>query len=156
MKKRTSTYILLFSVVAIWGFLGYRVYSALNPDIPLGEKHSEGKREKRIETQKPIEPYELNLNYPDPFGLTALKSKGHNSASTSVQVKETVPFPVILFKGTVSRTNEKGMVYLVQINSESFLFRVSETHENVTLIRGNKESILLEYQGMRKRFVLNE
>ncbi|SFZ93401.1 hypothetical protein SAMN05428642_103112 [Flaviramulus basaltis] len=146
MKNKTKTYILLTLVLGIWGVIGYRIMSALNPTAPEMAKTNfdvsfNPKKNTALDT------FSIQTSERDPFlGTLYIKKK---IASKPIKT-ETVNWMPIIYHGTVSGQEGKNQIFVVSINSEQHLMKQGQTINDVTFIRGNKSQINLSYKGERK------
>ena len=73
MKTKKKTYVLLILVVAVWATIGYKVVSALNPDVPEVELNNFATNTNfKMDTK--IDTFSIHTVNRDPF-LGTLKKK---------------------------------------------------------------------------------
>lgn len=126
MKKKATTYILLSLCLVIWGTIGWKVYSAMQDDIPVPVN--------KIPAQAipPKDTIALLLNYRDPF------LGGYSKQATQVEEPprevapkqevnagqtETEVVPDFQYKGTIRMG--KTTKAIVNRNGESMLLKAN-------------------------------
>ncbi|QMU65039.1 MAG: hypothetical protein GKR88_12580 [Flavobacteriaceae bacterium] len=151
MNKKNKTYILLIAVAAVWGTIGYRIYSNMNPVSPaiqpvqnIGFKKIKPKQVDRIEIQP---------DYRDPFLGKIYKKKTPTRKKTPVKVKPAVVFPPIQFIGLIEGTT---VSYIIEVNGHQEIFKIEQTFQQVTLKKAKDKNITIVYQGALKTISLKE
>lgn len=168
MSKKVKLYILIIVNLLVWGYVGYKVYSALQ-----GEDHNmfeyETPRINKINDVLHEDSVTLILNYADPFLKNGDNSKtkivsnnNHTSAKTnSVSInssKPTVNIPLsidIKYLGLIKNTDKGTLTALISLNGKSFFAKQNEvideiivkeiTNDNITILNG-KEKIIVKKQ----------
>ncbi|MFY0602966.1 MAG: hypothetical protein JXQ93_03385 [Flavobacteriaceae bacterium] len=151
MNKKNKTYILIIAVAAVWGTIGYKIYSNLNPEIP--KKEIVGEVEfNRIQT-KAVNKIEIKPDYRDPF-LGKLYKRPVKKNTKKVKVKkEPVQFPPIDFIGIIKGATTS---YIIQINGQQEIFKPGQTYQGVMLKRAKAKNITVIYKGVLKTIQLTE
>lgn len=149
MKNKKVTYILLVISIGLWGFIGWKVFSAFNysqPEAPTVKK------EKEVVEKDSVF---LLLNYRDPF---------LGKYSSRVILKDTVPprkrvvnvisppkqepeLPIIQYKGTMNVgkialviLQKNGNVYTIKVGEEVDGFKLIKMDDyKITLSNGKKK-----------------
>ncbi len=152
MKNKKNIYFLLPAVILIWGLLGYRVYSGLQPSTTTNE-------ELTVATFKPqelkeTEPFTISTDYRDPFLGTYNKKSVIKKTSKRVEKIAKVPFPMIVYKGMMSSQSKKS-VFIITVNGQQFLYKNRTTHNEVKLLKGNVKEVTLQYKGQRQKFKIS-
>lgn len=155
LKGKKSIYILLPINLLIWGFIGYKIYSALNEDDAFVPQ--EITVSKTIMNKEDSIPYTLSLNYEDPFlkEEPKLSKKQTNNNASSVQkpaapVKKTVtpPPPVsikeIKYQGLIQNKNNGVSTALITINSRSYIVKKGELVEGLIVMAFDSECLNLK------------
>ncbi len=161
MKKKGQIAILLTLVLAIWGYIGFKIFSNLSdfgepdtsPTYNLPNlKSADGKKEI----------YQLDLNYKDPF--LKPKSKQNNASPAGNQIKKAkiekkivkpkkkiIQWPAINFKGSVENKNGEPPLYIVEINRVNYFYKLHDVFQELKLIKAAADSIQLEFLEEEKR-----
>jgi len=157
MKNKKNIYILLPAVLLVWGLLGYRIFSTVNPSIKKQQTVAASNNFKPQLLQE-SETFTINADYRDPFlGTVAQKkiSKTKKIAKT-ITKKPKVPFPSIMYKGLVSSKKKNQQVFLISINGQQFFFKKNSTKNEVKLLRGSSKQVVLQFQGQQQTFTLEK
>ncbi len=174
MKNKKTTYLLVILTVVVWGAIIYRIIDHIHGsnDVPRSSL--------LIPDTEPLfseidTAYTLKLNYKDPFlkggnsyTRTATGTKKepvrqsnnirrriYQSNQPKVETKKT-DWPDIQFSGIIlnEKTNEK--LGLVQVKTESFLFRVNETRNEIQLLELYPDSVIVKFQNEVKTIKKSE
>ncbi len=87
MKSRVTTYLLIAAVLALWGFIAWKIFSR-KPDDPLSAVHQRAE----VPSSAPREEH-LLLDYRDPFLKDAPAAKPQRPEAAATTPKETVAVP---------------------------------------------------------------
>ncbi|MCK5677019.1 MAG: hypothetical protein KAH72_00895 [Flavobacteriaceae bacterium] len=154
MKSKRNIYVLLSAVILLWGFIGYRIFASISSSKKTNTVIAKiEKFQPKNTTAK--EAYVIQANYRDPFLGTIVKSK-KKTISIPKQKKEKVVFPTIEYKGVFSSSLKKNTVYLIVIKGKQEIFKIKEVHQEVKLLQGNKEKIIVKYQKEKQTFYLKK
>ena len=142
MKNKKAVYFLLPVVLAIWGMIGYRIFSSLKKKEAVTDSYQVIDTEKNIEGT--IDTFSINADYTDPF-LHQVVSIEKRPASPKVQ-KENKPiipvaWPDIIFRGIIKNPQAKRQTALIVINGKDYLMKAGEKNENIMLARVFKDSV---------------
>jgi hypothetical protein len=151
MSKKKKTYLLIAAVVAVWGTIGYKLYSKSNPDR-IKKDITSTVDFKRVQTKKHSE-IKITPNYRDPFLGKAYKKKTTSVVKTKAPVKAPVEFPKIAFLGFIEG---KTTAYIIQIHHLQEVFKIGETKQGITLKNANDQEIVIQYLGAFKSFPLKK
>ncbi|ALM08809.1 hypothetical protein SB49_14145 [Sediminicola sp. YIK13] len=155
MKKNTKTYLLLVIVLGIWGTIGYRIFSSMNPDqqenitIPLQQF-----KPKDILVR---DTFSISENYRDPFLGTLVTPKKEASSNRNLKpVNETPPQKDVRYTGLITdgKTNKK--IFFVTINGQQYLMGFKDTIDGITLQSGNPTDVKIEESGRIRTITLQE
>lgn len=154
MKNKKNIYVLVPAVLLVWGLIGYRIFTGLDPDIAAVKKTrimKDFKPSKLVVNTN----FEIQANYRDPF-LGTLDTRMSNKVAPKkrVQQKEVVVFPEILYKGIFSPGDHSKSVFLISIDGEQQMFKIREMHREIKLLSGDKEKILVKYKKEKKTYYL--
>ena len=151
-KNKLKTYALSVVVMAIWGVIGYQIYSALNPSeeeliVPQTLISF------NADVAKPKDTFSIQNDYRDPFlGKLPKKKRSVSAVQTQSRPKavDTLVFPTIHYKGMVQNAGGKGVVFAVSINGMESILSAGQSYQDVQLISGKPQEILISYKGKRK------
>ena len=147
MKNKTKTYILLTLVLGIWGVIGYKILSAANPTSPdmVQQRVDVSFNPKaKIETDT----FSIQTVNRDPFLGTLLVKK--KSTPKKIKPKTPLIWKPIIYHGIISNQNNKAKVFIISIENQQHLIKVGQTINEIKLVRGNNNSVLLSYKGEKK------
>lgn len=151
MNKKNRTYILITAVVAVWGTIGYKIYSNLNPSMPNTKAVGETQF-KRIE-KRASEKIEIQPNYRDPFLGKLYREKKKTVKVKKTVRKDPVQFPPMNFIGIIEG---KSTSYIIQINNQQEIFKLGQTFQGVTLKSAKSKEITVKYKGVLKTILLRQ
>jgi hypothetical protein len=136
-------------VIAIWGYFFFQLFDACSPDEVTLPQNSMGTFKTPKIKQK--ESFELLPIENDPFlGTAYVKPKLKNS-TPKTQNPET-NWPNIQYLGLVQNTNSKDKVFVVTINGQQQVVKKGETINEITVLKGDDESLSLRFQGKTQVF----
>lgn len=162
MKNKKTIYILLPIVLLIWGAVMYQFFSFSTTE-ELQTTTSDAFVLKPI-TLKKRDTVTINVKYRDPFlgKMYAEKGNGTIAKKKATNLKkvpkivEPIVWPTIVYKGIVSDTKAKNIVFMLIINGQSFLMRKGETENEIFLKEGDRESVYVKYKGNLNLILLQE
>lgn len=157
MKNKKNIYILLPLVLFIWGVVIYKFFSFTGTDeiayndAPVGIKP--------IQLKKP-EPIIIKADYRDPFlgkmYLPEIPKKKSSAISKNKIAPQPVVWPQVIYKGLVTDQKNRKKVFMIVVNGQTHLTRENETIGNITLKKGNRNSIDIKYKGDITTILLEE
>lgn len=146
MKNKKKTYILLVVVLIIWGLLIYKFFSFASEDVTSKNLDMELSVKALAVTKR--DTFSIDVNYRDPFlGKMYMADKSVALLKRKVKIKEPVVWPAVIYKGLVSDTKDKKKVFMVIISGRTYLMKEKEIEQEVTLKKGDRESIDIKYKG---------
>lgn len=144
MKNKTKTYILLATVLVVWGTIGYKFVNGLSPDI------SEIAQQDFDVTFKPktnikSDTFSIKNVERDPFlgTLTSTKKRKVSSKKTTPEPK--VNSPIITYGGIIKKQNSSDQVFVVNINENQYLLKQGQVADSVKLVKGNTKEVVVRY-----------
>ena len=140
---------MLPAVILIWGLLGFRIYSGLQPSNASQEKLTVTAF--KPQELKESEPFTISTDYRDPFLGTYKKKKVTKKVSKRVKETAKVPFPTIAYKGMIS-SQGNGSVFILIVNGQQFFYKQKATNNGVKLLKGNANEVTLQFKGQRQKF----
>jgi len=154
MKNKKNIYILLPSVLIVWGLIAYRIFAGIHPDIQEENATSHLAVFKPTKVVKK-EGFKIKADYRDPFlGPLATNSPIRSKEKRIVKQKEPIVFPEIVYKGIFKPEDHSKAVFLIVIDGSQEMFKIRETHREVKLIKGDKEKIIVKYQTEKQTYFL--
>lgn len=155
MKNKKKTYILLVIVLIIWGLLIYKFFSFASKDV-TSENLEIALSVKALAITK-RDTFSIDVNYRDPFlGKMYMADKSAVSLKRKVKIKEPVVWPSVVYKGVVSDTKDKKKVFMIIISGHTYLMKEKETEQEVTLKKGDRESIDIKYKGENYNILIQQ
>ncbi|MDF2449481.1 MAG: hypothetical protein K0R26_1985 [Bacteroidota bacterium] len=157
MSKKAKTYLLIVIIILSWGYVGYKIYKALQGDDEKDLNLERPEIKKIVEINKK-DSVILLLNYPDPFLKGGNFSKINNSGVHSSSPRTEKPVPVIKPAPVVSpqafldikyvglvRNNEKGTsTAMMTINGKSSFVKVNDVMEGYTILEVSPVTVKLK------------
>ncbi len=146
MKNKTKTYVLLASVLAIWGTITYKIINGLNPDTPEITA-TEFNQTFNPKPPTSIDTFTIKDIDRDPFLGTLSKKETKKLSNSKIQsysngIKN---FPIVVFNGVVKKQNAKEQIFVLSINNKQQLMKRGQVIDSVTLVKGNKSEIVIRY-----------
>lgn len=155
MKKNQKTYLLLAVVIGIWGFIGFKLLNASNPEpVAMTELTS---NEIFVPKQlKKRDIFSIAANYRDPFLGTVHAPKKIKKKTARKIVKKEVPQKVISYTGFITDNSSKQKIFFVTIEGQQHMMGINETVQEVKLVKGSKNQIEVRHNGKTRTIALTE
>lgn len=140
---------LLVTVLAIWGIIGFKMVSTLNPDAPKIEQQN------RLVTFSPKTnaketAFTINTADRDPFlGTLYITHKTTIKPKITTQKEAFVWIPIV-YHGTISTQQSKSQIFIISISGQQYVMKVGQEMNEVKLLKANNKDILVSYKGARK------
>ncbi|QXP72526.1 hypothetical protein H0I31_02160 [Tenacibaculum sp. AHE15PA] len=147
MSKQQKTYLLLAGVLAVWGVIGYQIFSQLSPTeniLPVKSENLKYVPKLKIEQEK----YFVKANYRDPF-LGKLYATKKRKVKKITPQKETIPFPSVTYNGIIEGAQKKS--YIITVNGKQEILKINQTFESITLLQANSKEAKIKFKGVIKR-----
>lgn len=162
MSKKAKLYLLVVINLIAWGYVGYKVYKALEGDEEI-ELTNTGISYNKIKADEKTDSVKLILNYTDPFlkhGNFINERKSNSTGAfknpnTSVKtgpnynkVTKTVSTPTIQpavdikYLGLVKNNTTGIQTALISVNGKSTFVKLNDVIEGYTVSEISSESIL--------------
>lgn len=149
MKSKTKTYLLLIAVLSIWGIIGFKIVSTLNPHVPEVSQN-----ENRVvftpKTNMAIDTFSIQMSERDPFLGTLLVKKQVANKSVNSTPKEPLVWMPILYHGMVSKRDSNEKICVISIDGQQHIMKVGQDLNGVKLLRATNTEISVGYKGLRK------
>lgn len=139
---------LLIAVLGIWGIIGYRIITALNPEIPeaISQDFAVNFNPK---TNTEVGTFSVQTAHRDPFLGTLTVQRNTNSRNTN---RKKINWPPISYLGVIKKQGATKQVFVVNINGQQHLLKLGQRMDSITLIRGNAKAIVMRYKIQQKTF----
>lgn len=149
MSKKAKLYLLIIINLLAWGFVGYKIYGALQGDDELSFENTNTSIKKIDEAAKE-DTIVLSLNYPDPFLKGGIYSKeqkrnsspsfNHTNSNPKVE-KNTVKTPSIIatqvldikYVGLVKNSDKGTETAMITINGKSYFVKKKDVIEGMII-----------------------
>lgn len=152
MKTKKKTYLLLVLVVSVWGTIGYKVVSALNPKLPEVERHNfVASVDYKVATT--IDTFSIKIVNRDPFLGTLLRKEVKKSGTNK---RKPIQWKTISYQGFIKQKQTKQQIFIVTINGNQHLLKKGQTKDSITLAYGNAKSVTMRYKNQLKTFTLKK
>ncbi|WP_412560651.1 hypothetical protein [Winogradskyella sp. MIT101101] len=155
MKNKAKTYLLLAAVLGVWGTIAYKIVNGLSPEEPeIAEQNFDVAFNPK--QQNALDTFSIKDVDRDPF-LGTLSTRKQTSGKKVKSIKEQQkPLPQlnITYGGLIQNQNSKSKVFVVNINNQQYLLKPGQTVNNVKLISGDKQSIIIRYDGKNQTIKL--
>ncbi len=162
MGKKAKLYVIILINLLAWGYVGYKVYGALQGDEEI--TFSGGAAPiKTIDDVVAEDKLSLNLNYPDPFlkggNFSNVRSGGGKSSGTSRPAPAkthqapvakvtpsvaAVPALTIKYLGLLSNKDKGTQTAMLTVNDRSVFARQNDVIEGYTVIEIGKDVIRIK------------
>lgn len=149
MKNKTKTYLLLAAVLAIWGIIGFKIMSTLNPEPPEAKK-----QEDRItftpKSHTAKDTFSIRPAQRDPFLGTLYAKKQESATPRITKPKEEFLWIPITYHGTVSKQDSKEKLCILSINGQQHIMKIGQEVQEVKLVKASNADIQVSYKGQRR------
>jgi hypothetical protein len=158
MSKKAKLYLLILINLIAWGYVGYRIYGALQGDDDVTFENTNTTIQK-IDDVKKDDTIILSLNYPDPFLKGGNYTKEHKQTTSSTKnttsataIKQTVKTASVVSSPTLEikyiglvKNNDKGtQTAMISINGKSYFANQKDVIDGYTVIEISKDFIKLK------------
>ena len=156
MKNKKLLYILIPSVIILWGVIIYKVLSrtAYEDTIMSGTRSGNSFATAAADTF-----FTIKADYPDPF---LKKYVPQSTASNTEQSGETrrqvtaaplpkpVNWPEITYAGKIENNSSKTGTYLISVNRQNYLMGINDETAGITLAKAWDDSVVVSMLGQVK------
>ena len=155
MKNKNNIYVLVPCVLLVWGLIAYRIFAGINPDL---HDQNSSKPTAMFKPAKVAgrESFEILADYRDPFLGTLVNDQQLRLKPTKIKKSEPILFPEIEYKGMFKPGDHSKTVFLIMINGSQEIFKIRETHQEVKLLKGDQEKIIVKYKTEKKTYFLKK
>ncbi len=138
----------------IWGIIGYKILSAVNPNaspIEAQEFSVNFNPEKQLE----LDTFSVQTVNRDPFLGTLLSNKKKIKKKKRESSKPDLVWPSIIYQGLVKDKNSNvEQIFIISVNGKQGLLKRNKVFNEVTIIKGNKKELVVKYKGKLKTIEL--
>ncbi len=158
MKNKKLLYILIPTVILIWGAVVYKIYSAThgsdNNSLVMNTVVLS-----KAEVNEISDTFSIHPDLRDPFKgkFKKVSSSGDNSATPVkpkiTEIKSVVSqFPKVVYSGMIKNQKSNKQLVLIQINGQGNTMKVGDEISGVQLTKVFRDSIEVKF-GKEKMFV---
>ena len=156
-SKQLKTSLLLIAVIAIWGYLIYKVVISLNPEEPTGVFQNAPSDFRRNIAQQPQEEFEVYIPTRDPFlNIVINKPKPKPTTTKRTPKKPGINLDSlwsgIQYKGRIGKKESSDYLYLINLKNNEVLLKPNQDYKGFKLIKANKDQISLKHKSYQKSF----
>lgn len=155
MKSNKNIYLLVPTVLFIWGVIGYKIYTTLNPEdtIELAQNNIVNFKPAVI---KEVEKFTISANYRDPFLGKSFIKKIQKTANKKKEAP-VIQFPQIVYRGMIApKGSNQKEVFFVTINNTQQFLSVGKQIDGVHLLNGNNKQIIISFQNSKKTIQIQQ
>ncbi len=158
MSKKAKLYLLILINLMAWGYVGYRIYGALQGDDDV-TLETANKSIQKIDEVKKDDSIVLSLNYSDPFLKGGNFAKEHKQTTSSIKnttstpiVKQATKTPSVVnspaldikYVGLVKNNDKGTQTAMLSINGKSYFANQKEVIEGFTVVEISKDFVKLK------------
>lgn len=154
MKNKRNTYILLGVVAIIWGGIAYQIISSLSADDEIVSQQQEFEVSFNPKPIKELETFSVSARNRDPFLGTIEKPKVKRTKKKIKKQPQEISIP-ISYSGLVIDENTKEKIFFIHINNNQHLMNINDVIDEVKLVRGNENEVVISYKKQRKTIKRN-
>lgn len=155
MNNKKTKYVLLPLVLLLWGYIAYRIFEQVNPEIEI--ENSVRPRLNPMVESKAEDTYKLLLDYPDPFlkHIRIKKEKAEKEKQqTIVNRVYAWNWPNMNYGGCIQNKNK--MVGLLQLNAKHLLVQEGKTYEKFIIEKLYADSIVIKRETEKRTIRKNQ
>jgi len=146
MNNKKTIYVLLPVVLALWGYITFRILKQVNPEVEISA--SALPKMKSLNNETKAEEFKLLINYPDPF-LKHLAQEGENFENKELAQQENHVnrvyawnWPNMSYGGCIR--NKNRMVGILQINAKNILVQEGKSYDDFMVYKMYADSIVMK------------
>ncbi len=173
MKNKKLQYILIITVVIIWGLIIYRIikYSVKKPSIAFNNNSVSIVNRKSGEEK---DTFSIYADYRNPFfksnrynniKKTGLKKKNKNeeiknrkkkkmNKSKNVDFKKIIDWPTVKYCGIVQNYRSGKKVGLIEIKRETYLIQEKDTVSDIYIKKMYKDSVEIIFSNVNRTYFI--
>lgn len=151
MPKNTRTYVLIALVLIIWGVLGFRFLTFIQPDEI--DTNSITKIDNKVVSETIQDTFSIKNDYPDPFWGSLAENRTKKSISRAISAETHLPF-VVRYTGSIVNATTGSRLFFISVDNEDYLMRKGDVIKGFRLINGTSTSVTVRYQKITKKIDL--
>ncbi|TKC12050.1 hypothetical protein FA048_00070 [Pedobacter polaris] len=159
MKNKKFTYLLLISVVALWGIIFYRVFNSMAAeDTPILSANTTKVAYFNMVNHEEDQ-VSLRLDYRNPFSENSQEIVHEIAKSPSIaiaaapmhmNIKVPVKWNAIQYTGYINNPINKKKVAMLTLDGKEFMLTEGQQLHGVKLVKYATDSVKLQYQNEKK------
>jgi len=147
--------LLLVAVLGLWGTIGYKVISALDPEE--SEVVAENISVDFSPEKTKVDAFSITQMERDPFlgkltRNTAKTKKSQNKSAKKPDLEN--PWPQIQYQGMVKKQGATSEIFIITINQQQYLLKRNQELEDIKLLKGNSKEIQVRFNKKTKTFTV--
>ncbi len=164
MKNKKFTYLLLTSVLALWGIIFYKIFNSMaEEDSPI-QNYSNPKSAYFKMVNHQNDTLQLNFDYSNPFDenravfvpeVKESKDPVKPVIPVSIAIKPPVKWNAVQYAGYINNPLNKKKVALLRFDGKEFMLSEGEQANGIKLLKYSNDSIKVQFQNETKYIKLN-
>ena len=155
MKKKRTTYLLLITVLIVWGIIVYKFFDT----VQIGDDYTIATESYMIfkpDTLSKPANFSIVANYRDPFlGELQRDKMPLKKVKKKIKLPEVV-FPEIIYHGMIDpKQKKRASLFIITVNNKQQFLSVGQKIEGVQLLKGNSKEITILFEQRKKTIQLN-
>lgn len=142
---------LLVFVIVVWGLIGYRVVSALQPELPV-QSAPKLVFNDTYNYQIKGDTFSIQKVNRDPFLGTIDIPKLQNKPKVKKQHR--IVWKPIDYWGMIANRDSKDKVFIISISGNQVLVKKGQIIDSIKVLKGDAKKITLSYKGTKKTYKL--
>ena len=151
MKNKKAVYVLFPLLIAVWGTIAYKIFSAGSSDNNIIPQNNFSMP--KIENTG-FDTFSISANYRDPFlekSVVIDKKQDIPKIKTpKPEIKADIPWPAITYGGMIKNQRSSKQLYMVQVNGSDNIAKEGDMISGVQLTKAWKDSIQIMFQKKKK------
>jgi hypothetical protein len=144
LKNKTKTYLLLATVLAIWGVIGFKITNGLSPN-KISVENDNLDVDFTPKTIALNETFEISNVERDPFLGTLVSTRKSKPKRSQAKKKVEIESPKINYLGLVKSQNSTEPIFVVNIDNNQQLLKRGQEVDGVKLIKGDTKRIIISW-----------
>jgi hypothetical protein len=155
VKNRQLIYVLIPSVLIIWGLIIMKVIRNIHHSQKQVIETSSISRGSELELIN--DSSSLILNYPDPFlrGINQMSSSSQERSNLQSATKTQINFPNTKYSGLVINYKSKHKLGLIKIENQDFLAEEGDFVAGEKILRLYNDSVIISFNKIKKTCLKN-
>lgn len=167
MKNKSLRYILIFSVIFVWGTIAYKIFTYVNSDD--SEIQSQNTIQQKNEQSSATDTFHLVANYRDPFlGRTTLTNVQNANPNSQKIIKtekqkevpkienKVISWPKLTYLGIIVNQKSKNQTGLLKVNGKDFIIHQGNIVAEMEIVKLYNDSVTVKYSEDIKTIVKNK